>query len=221
MTQPDAKLQAKWERILRERGLGVYQPMTDNSEGEMASVEHKASTKGREGGRGRGNDLDFVKLRSKLDGSDGFMEGHQITKVRAMTREIPEWSLSNAEVQRVLLTAFPNLKTRFRQGKRAGRWARIIYLYYRMNLPRQIVAKEMKMGEDTLKTTIRNISRVANGLTVMGGKRLHATPPTPSEGTTEGRHETIKGPLLHRAGNGSNGEAGTPKEKEVPLPQAG
>lgn len=145
-----------WERQLEKFGLGIVQPMTDNSEGEMAEVDQKM----------RGNMGSNVGHFTP----DG-LKNYQITKVRKIERKIPEWTLSDKGVQRVLLLAFPNLKTSFKQSKKAGRWARIIHLYYRMKQPSQIVAKELKMKESTLKTTLRNIRRVAKGLTVSGTRR--------------------------------------------------
>lgn len=166
MTPKENKAQEKYERRLEKNGLGIYQPMTDNSEGELAEVGSGSASP---------SNIDaLVKLRKTVDGNDIFMDGHQITKYRRMwDREIPEWAMSNAEVQRIVLSAFPKLKDNPRQAKKAGRWVRIIYLYYRMKQPHQIVAKEMKMKESTLTSTIRNISRVARGLTVMGKERRH------------------------------------------------
>jgi hypothetical protein len=217
MTQIDPKLQRRWERILKTRGLGIVQPMTDNSEGEMAQVELSERSL-----HGDGKDTrKWDKLRGKIDGSDGFMGGHQITKIRSMEREVPEWSLNDSEVQRILLLAFPKLQTRPRQRARAGMYARIIHLYWRMKLPQTIVAREMGISEMLLRRKIQTVARLARGLDNKGAPRKRGvTPPTPGEGTTEGRHETIKGPFLHRAGDGSNGEDGTP-QKDVPMPQAG
>lgn len=188
----DEKLTQKWEKILQAKGLGIYQPMTDNSEGELADVPIKR-VKG-----GDANSTDFAKLREIVDGGDLFMGGFQITKVRTVEREIPEWALNNARVQEILKSSFKGLdlsepktfaekKKQKKRIRRAGRWARIIYLYYRMGLPRQIVAKELGMGEGTLKSTLRNIERAARGLTANSGtaRKDSATPLPPIAVTGE------------------------------------
>jgi hypothetical protein len=207
------KLEAKWERRLKKYGLGVAQPMTDHSEGEMADVPLGVN-------HPRGLSEKHMRLRATIDSSDRFMDAHQITKVRSMDREIPEWALSNKEVQRILLLAFPTLKTNPRQRARASMYNRIIYLYWRMRLPYTIVAREMGMSEVLLKRKIQTLTRLAKGLDNHGVPRKRHPSNKPVEGTTEGSNETIKSPLLHRAGDGSNGEDGTPPQKNVQMPKS-
>jgi hypothetical protein len=108
-------------------------------------------------------DEDFVKLRRYMDGSEGFMEGHQIKKVRTRSRVIPAWTLNDKEVQKVLLRAFPDLRRHPRHIVRAGRWIRVIHLYYRMQLPNSHVAKELNITVNNLKTLLKAIRRVAAG----------------------------------------------------------
>lgn len=174
----DRELQKRWEKKLQHYGLGIDQPMTDNSDGELEQASSMPSVRGEK-------HPDHARLRTKIDSSDQFLEGgFEVKAIRSLEREIPEWALSNKEVQRVLMTAFPKLslieksrKARKRINK-AGRWMRIIHLYYRMGLPKQIVAKELKMREGTLDTTLRNINRVERGLTVRGEVRKE-TPALP------------------------------------------
>lgn len=188
----DKKLQDKWEKKLQKLGLGVYQPMTDNSEGELAEVDSMSSNT---------KNPDHARLRTMMDGSDQFLNGgFEIKSVRTIDREIPEWAVNDKEVQRILKTAFPKLSLKHPTSKKekvefkkriakAGRWARIIYLYYRMELPRQIVAKEMGLSEPSIKSALQHINNVAKGLTARGNKRS-ATPPTPLEVTGERGDET-------------------------------
>ena len=214
MTQPDAKLQTKWEKRLKKAGLGIVQPMTDNSDGEMGEVPLKPHANSRvlnHAAAGEQHRIDMARLRNTVDGSEGFMEGHQITKVATKERVVPEWAMSNKEVQRILLMAFPKLATNPRQRKSAAIYTRIIYLYWRMKLPVTIVGREMGMDKVTLDRKIQILNRLAKGLTPSGTPRKRGvSQPTPCEGTTEGRHETVQSSLLHRAGNGSDGEDGTP-----------
>jgi len=213
MKQSDEKLQKKWEKRLKKAGLAIAQPMTDNSEGEMAQVEHFPSHKG-------ATDLDFNKLRQRIDGSEGFMEGHQIMEVRSIDREIPEWVYSNKEVQRVILTSFPKKDVNPRQKAKAGIWARVITLYYRMELPMQVVARELGVDKTLIKRWLQSINRAEKGLANRNGKPRRVTPPTPCEGTTEGRHETIEGTFLHHSGTDSESTNGTSQAK-MQMPQGG
>lgn len=207
MTQPDRKLQEKWEKRLKKRGLGLVQPMTDNSEGEML-VSMSGTTD------------DMLALRKKVDSGDRFMDAHQVTKVRSIERMIPEWAMNDKEVQRLLLLAFPKLKTRLRQRKRAGIYVRIIHLYWRMRLPYPVVAKELGISEVSLKRKIQILTRHGEGLNAHGHPRKRVTPPTPLEGSPETTNGSIKSPPLLRTGNGGNGEDGTP-QTQVPMPKDG
>lgn len=117
---------------------------------------------------------DMARLRHKMDGDDGFMRAHQIKKIRTREREVPAWTLNDAEVRKVILRAFPTTRSsraafqRSRQPLRsiaqaAGRWMRIIHLYYRMQMSNSQVAKEMGESLNTVKMTLKSIRRVARG----------------------------------------------------------
>ena len=102
----------------------------------------------------------------------GFLSGFQIKKIRTEERELPEWVRTNEGIQRVLLAAFPHLQTSENQRKRAGIWARILYLYHRLGWPSSEIAKEL--GYKTrapIDMAIMRIGRVAAGLTVHGTAR--------------------------------------------------
>jgi hypothetical protein len=106
---------------------------------------------------------DMIKLRRRMDVNDNFMNAFQITKTRTMEREIPAWTLNDKEVQKVLLRAFPRLRTDNKAAICAGRWMRLIHLYYRVQMPNFQVAKEMNMSLNVVKTTLSHIRRVAKG----------------------------------------------------------
>ena len=106
---------------------------------------------------------DMAKLRTRMDGNDGFMSAHQIKKIRTREREIPEWTLNDKEVQKVLLRSFPALRTNNKAAIRAGRWMRLIHLYYRVQMSNSQVAKEMDMTLNAVKMTLKGIRRVAQG----------------------------------------------------------
>lgn len=121
---------------------------------------------------------DMNKLRRRMDGDDGFMNAHQIKKIRTREREVPAWTLNDEEVRKVLLRAFPGLRHnrtpvnkragRSRQAnrslaQRAGRWTRILHLYYRVQMSNSQVAKEMGETLNAIKMTLKSIRRVARG----------------------------------------------------------
>jgi len=170
MTNPNNTDPKYWERQLKRYGLSIYQPMTDNSEGEMAESAQTTNHESLYWKASKGH-RDMAHLRTTVGGEEGFMYGHQITKVRKMEREIPEWALSNTEVQRILLTAFPRLKRNARQAAKAGVWARLIYLYYRMKQPRQVVARELGIDEKLLNRWIQSINFTQRGLNNAGKPR--------------------------------------------------
>ncbi len=106
---------------------------------------------------------DMLRLRGKMDGSDTFMTAHQIKKIRTRERVIPPWTLNDKEVQKVLLRSFPTLHTSHAAALRAGRWMRIIHLYYRVQMSNSLVAKEMGMTLNAVKMALKGIRRVARG----------------------------------------------------------
>jgi len=151
----DKKLQKKWEKRLQRYGLGIDQPMTDNSEGELEQASSMPSLRG-------AKHPDHARLRTKIDSSDPFLEGgFEIKTIRSLEREIPEWSLNDKRVQKILLTAFPALQKSEPSRAKARRWASVIYLYYRMGLPQQVVIRELKMTKPTFKTICQRIEAIA------------------------------------------------------------
>ena len=106
---------------------------------------------------------DLQRLRKRMDGNDGFMEGHQIKTIRTRTREIPTWTLDDKEVQKVLLRSFPDWRKNHRHAERAGRWARIIQLYFRMQMPIHMVAKEMDITLASARNLLQHIRRASRG----------------------------------------------------------
>jgi hypothetical protein len=112
---------------------------------------------------------DMAKLRTRLDGDDNFMSAHQIKKVRTRERVIVPWTLNNSEVQKVLLRVFPRLRGSYRQAQQAGRWMRVIHLYYRMQLSYSQVAAELKIKKGTVLTLIRSINRAGKNLRIDTG----------------------------------------------------
>src|SRR6266850_2038055 len=106
---------------------------------------------------------DFKRLRAVFGGDSQFMSAHQIKKIRRREREIPAWTLNDTEVQKVLLRAFPKLRTNFHQSQQAARWAFIITLYFRMKKSSRDVAHELKTKPKNVELAVARIRRVARG----------------------------------------------------------
>lgn len=162
-----------WETVLASHGLGVDQPLTDNSDDD-ASVEpphipRNSSLSTRQN--------DFRYLSQQLDVHDGFMTGHEIKKAKGAqeNRVPPGWALDDEKIKQILLRSFPKMQTNEAQRKKAGRWLRAIHLYYRMGLLRPVVIKELKISFTAWKALIRSIRRAAQGVRADGsGARRHA-----------------------------------------------
>lgn len=119
--------------------------------------------------------------------------GHQILKTAGATKhadrmaKVPLWALDDKEVQRIVLAAFPNLRTDSTQAERAGRWVRITHLYYRVGWTSLRIADEMEEAPRKIQSTIQKIVNVANGKTARGTIRGGTKP--------RGRPKKIRGVL--------------------------
>jgi hypothetical protein len=102
--------------------------------------------------------------------------GHQIVGLRRRKRSVPEWTLNNKEVRKVLLRSFPKLATDPIQRLRAARWARIIHLYFRLQYTYRQVAQELEMMPGSVRTMIISIKRVATGRRANGTGQLGISP---------------------------------------------
>jgi DNA-binding NarL/FixJ family response regulator len=104
------------------------------------------------------------ELTKLIDGKEQFMRsGHQILVERKHKREIPEWAWSDIKIRELLLQSFPKFRTDKRQAARAGRWARVIQLYFRMGKTHGQIAEEMSIDYNTVKMLIRAIKWSAKG----------------------------------------------------------
>lgn len=110
------------------------------------------------------------RLRNKIDGNDPFITGCQIIAIRRFNRQDPEWTKSDKEVQKVLLLAFPKLASSPKQRTQAGRWMRVIQLYFRKHFTHGEIAEELGMTYPAVISLIRSIKRVAAGQRADGSK---------------------------------------------------
>jgi hypothetical protein len=131
---------------------------------------------------------DMGQLRGLFDGSEPFMTGRGISvhgKAGSghdeRMRRVPAWTRNDKMVNVVLTRAFPYMSTNEAQTKRAGRWAFIIYTYFRVGWTAGRIAADLsahkigesapKVSEKQVEDTIRRIKRVAAGLRTTGKSR--------------------------------------------------
>ena len=121
------------------------------------------------------------ELRKHFESDDPFMSsGHQIIKPLRRRKKKPAWVSDNERIQQILLRSFPNLQTNPAQRFRAGRWARLIHLYFQEGRSRSYISEEMKWSYAAVDSAIRGIKRVARGVRYDGrgvlGKKSRGRP---------------------------------------------
>ena len=129
----------------------------------------------------------YWELAGLMDGKEQFMRsGHQILVERKHKKKIPKWAQDDKQVQKIILRSFPKWRTDTRQSQRAGRWARIIQLYFRLGRTHGQIAEEMKISYDSVRSLIRAIKRVAKGKRTDGSGNFHPKHATTRTGFEEG-----------------------------------
>ena len=110
------------------------------------------------------------ELRSAIDGRElgPTGVGFQIKNIRTEKRDVPEWARTNEGIQKLLLTAFPKLKINESQRKRAGRWAQVIQMYFRMGWTYSEIANELEVRPNIVLMIIRGVTYTAEGKTWNG-----------------------------------------------------
>ena len=110
------------------------------------------------------------ELRTKVDGDDTFFKGHRIIKQRRGNRECPDWAYSTVKLRALLLKSFPKLLTNKKQRASAGRWARVIQMYFKSQMTHGQIASELHVGLNTVLMLIRAIKLAARGVRTDTGK---------------------------------------------------
>ena len=111
----------------------------------------------------------YKQLRKKFDGADSFVAGGHTVGGKPGTRHAdrvantPEWANDDEQVRSLLLKVFPKLETDEKQRARAAKWARVIYLYFRMGYVTSRVAMELGVTIKYVDSLLRTIRRVATG----------------------------------------------------------
>lgn len=111
---------------------------------------------------------DFKKLRSL--GFDGDKVSFQIVSTSVSKngdRKVivpPSWAVNTTIIGQLLQKHFPKLHNDNIQRQRAGRWARIICLYFRMGFPDSYIALEIGQPLESIKNMIVRIRYAAEHL---------------------------------------------------------
>jgi hypothetical protein len=104
------------------------------------------------------------------------VRGHGIKTLRRGQRTVPDWAKDKRKLQSLLLQSFPKMAINVRQRTRAGRWARIIYLYYNLNLTSGQIAKELEAPVNNIKRLLVSIHRASRGLRCNAPKKRSTRP---------------------------------------------
>ncbi len=94
--------------------------------------------------------------------------GHQIINSNlagrtGTKRKDAKWIKSDKAVRQLLLRVFPKLETDEKQRERAGRWSRVIHLFYRLGMSYRDVAAEMNEKTSVVRCLLRSVRRAASG----------------------------------------------------------
>ena len=117
-----------------------------------------------------------AQLRKIVDGTGGFMTSHQIINSNRANagplRKTAQWSKSDKKVRQLLLRVFPRMATDVNQRVRAGKWLRVIQLYYRSGFSYGDTALELNESKKFVENVLYRISRALRGLPCNRGKKL-------------------------------------------------
>lgn len=95
------------------------------------------------------------------------MNGHQVIRPRGVlgrARKVPAWATDDVFIRGMLLGAFPKLAANLPQRRGAGRWMRVIQLYFRSKKTSRETAEEMAEGETVIRRVIERIRLASKGL---------------------------------------------------------
>lgn len=116
------------------------------------------------------------QLRQSFDGNDSFMTGFQVGQLKTYKRKMPTWVNNDSEIRKILLTAFPKLKTDQKQRTAAARWANVIHYYFRLRYTHVQTAEELAIKPKAVRNIVERIRCVSDGRRassskLRGGKR--------------------------------------------------
>jgi hypothetical protein len=96
--------------------------------------------------------------RCRANGSE--LNGYHAVQTREHKRLIPVWTLSDDRVREVLHKLFPKHDKDARQRESAGRWLRIIYLYFRVNQWAKTIAEATGISVRAVENVIYRARKV-------------------------------------------------------------
>jgi hypothetical protein len=102
-------------------------------------------------------------LRAVFDSNSQFISGHQIKRVSTLNerKKVPAWALEDESIRKLLLFCFPKLLSNDVQRKRAGRYLRIIQLFFRSKKSRREVAEELGESENVIRRIVYRYVKLA------------------------------------------------------------
>ena len=115
----------------------------------------------------------YVDPDSDSDSEDLFdvmtsLKGFQIHQIRREIKDVPEWARRDDSIQKLLLDAFPKLHINSLQRQRAGRWLRIIRLFYQQGWSEGDIAEELGETTNHVNNTILRMTLVSKGMRADG-----------------------------------------------------
>lgn len=184
MTAKEKKLNQKWNQILDKSDLNMNRGSAGDAEQRDAILEYLSESQHADPflednlDRTVGNVLtvepvlsgfqtsdDMKQLRKSFDGGDNFIAGGHAVRGGGSTNHAqrvanpPLWVNDALKVQALLTKVFPLMVKSKTQRERAGRWARVIQLYYRMGLTRGRVCKIMDVNLNVLNLILLRIEK--------------------------------------------------------------
>jgi hypothetical protein len=99
-------------------------------------------------------------------------DGMQILTASEEEIEFPEWAKTDEGIRNIISTAFPKMNSSALQRSRAGRWARVLYLYYKLRWSFSDIAEEMNVETKVVRNILWRSVLVGQGKKANGtGKR--------------------------------------------------
>jgi hypothetical protein len=108
------------------------------------------------------------QVRQNVDGADSFMRGFLLGQMKRYKRKRPLWANNDAKVKKILLSAFPKMKTDAKQCTAAVRWWNVINLYFWNCWTAREVAEELNVPTVIVRGLVRRVQLAAKGCRTSG-----------------------------------------------------
>lgn len=176
-SRPTKAQRREAERQLAQHGLAAHQlrsqqdvqpvvkPILEDS--DQAGIQDHQFDRGLDG-PWQADARGIIVDNQGVDDSD--LARHHGVRTREHERPIPAWTQNDAQVRQVLLSTFPGLATDPKQRASAGRWLRIIYLYFRVHQWAKTIAESLGITVRAVESVIRRAREV--GERMFGAARV-------------------------------------------------